>query len=155
MKQVVAVRCCGEVSRTNYCDSFSSRLLGQLVTPAQCNNCPVRRAIGEKRIVFAGPGSNLLELTSELELKPSSNCDCHARAKQMDEWGASGCKEHYEGIIGWLKESFKEVTWADTFRGYRKARKTKWFRTLAPFESILDEAIRRAEVGVASLYMGA
>lgn len=148
LKQIIRVKCCGEVLRTNYCNSFSSKLFGELVTPAQCEACPVRRRTNEPRKILIGPGSNLLQLTSDLEMKPTSTCDCVSRAKQMDEWGVDGCREHHGEIIGWLKESFKEVSWADTFRGYRKAKKTKWFRTFAPFESILDEAIRRAEVGI-------
>jgi hypothetical protein len=43
MSQVLRVRCCGEVIRTNYCKSMTSQFYGTVVTPKECNDCPVRR----------------------------------------------------------------------------------------------------------------
>lgn len=43
VKQVVKVKCCGEVTRTNYCTSVSSVLNGKVVTQTECSKCPVRR----------------------------------------------------------------------------------------------------------------
>jgi len=43
MKQVVKVKCCGEMVRTNYCKGQKSEFYGRIVTITECNDCPVRR----------------------------------------------------------------------------------------------------------------
>ena len=43
MSQVIRVRCCGEVIRTNHCKSMASQFYGTVVTPKECSVCPVRR----------------------------------------------------------------------------------------------------------------
>ena len=43
MNQVIKVKCCGEVIRTNYCRGSQSEFFGLIVTSAECNKCPVRR----------------------------------------------------------------------------------------------------------------
>lgn len=80
-----------------------------------------------------GPGTELKAMLAELGISPE-NCNCNARAAQMNRWGAA-CKEHRLEIAAWLKEAATNAVTE--------------FKVDDPIEAFLplvDEAIRRAEV---------
>ena len=70
---------------------------------------PNRPKRTRKRLDYqsVGPGTQLKKMLSWF-YKPSANCKCDARVKQMNSWGAAGCRMHTEEILGWLQESAAE-----------------------------------------------
>lgn len=90
------------------------------------------------------PGQELFKLIDELELKKPPGCKCAERARLMDGWGVELCRLYRSTIIGWLKESFHQVSWSETIAAYAKLRKADWFSHRDPYGSIVDEALRRA-----------
>lgn len=62
--------------------------------------------------------------------KPSDSCKCDARVKQMNTWGAAGCRVHWDEIIEWLQESAAD----------KSIPAPRWV-----LDILLETAIRRAE----------
>lgn len=83
-----------------------------------------------------------------LNINPSPKCDCNKRAAQMNEWGIAGCREHFQEIVGWMREGQHEWGWQDKLAAAGRAVKTglafqiNW---LDPFPSIIEQAIEAAE----------
>src|SRR5699024_4347952 len=50
-----------------------------------------------------GPGTELKKLLSRIGIRALGNCQCNARAAEMDRGGADWCRENLETIVGWLK----------------------------------------------------
>lgn len=93
--------------------------------------------------VPAPVGAELSLLLAELGIEPKSSCGCAAKAEQMDKWGIAGCEAHREVITGWLRENYHHATWLETIRAAWRGSFT--INPLVPFNSLLDEAIRRTE----------
>lgn len=88
-------------------------------------------------------GTHLTALLKELGSDPTSSCACAAHAAQMDVWGIEGCERNRDEIIRWLKVAYNHSGWIEAMR-------IGWnglfvINPLDPFNSLLDEAIKRAE----------
>ena len=68
-----------------------------------------------------GPGSELMALMASLGIKEKPNCDCRAKAVQMDRWGIDGCEAHYDEIVGWLREGAQRWGWLEKLSAAAKA----------------------------------
>lgn len=108
------------------------------------------KAAEELRIRNLGPGTQLKNLLAELGLQPSSNCQCDSRAAQMNAWGVIGCLDNRETIMGWLREEAEKASWGSLLYGAVKLALGKSHISLFdPYNSLLAEAIRRAESAAA------
>lgn len=73
-----------------------------------CARCPR----GHWRPVFcdaplppsAGPGTELKRLLSRLGIQAAGNCQCNARAAEMDRRGPDWCEQNIEEVVAWLGE---------------------------------------------------
>lgn len=68
-----------------------------------------------------GPGTELKNLLSKLNINPGPSCDCNARARQMDQWGVQGCRERLDEIVGFLKDGQERWGWAQGFKNMTTA----------------------------------
>lgn len=96
-----------------------------------------------------GPGTELKGILAGLGIQPGRQCDCNARAVQMDRWGVSGCREHREEIIGWLRTNQGRWGWREKVTAAARAVTSGLaFRLnpVDPYPGLVDEAIRRAAV---------
>ena len=95
-----------------------------------------------------GPGTELKALLAALGVEEKPNCDCNAKSLQMDLWGIAGCREHFDEIVGWMREGQGRWGWAEKMAIAAKAVatglafKVNW---ADPFPGLIEEAIRRAE----------
>lgn len=70
----------------------------------------IRNAFGShltvirKKVVAGGPGSELKKLLGWLGIKPTANCQCNARARDMDLRGPDWCESNQGEILAWLRE---------------------------------------------------
>lgn len=94
-----------------------------------------------------GPGTELTAIIHELKL--SEGCgSCSGKASQMNEWGVQGCRDNFETIVGWLRESEKKPGWKAKVKAAAiafatgLAFKVNWSD---PLPDLITEAIRRAE----------
>lgn len=95
-----------------------------------------------------GPGTELKALLASLGILTRPGCSCNAYAAAMDAWGPAESKRRREEIAGWLKAEAGKRGWLAKARAAAAAVATGLaFRldAAAPFESLVDEAIRRAE----------
>jgi hypothetical protein len=58
-----------------------------------------------------GPGTELHTMLASVGINPSAGCGCHARMRQMDEWGISGCLVNRDLIVGWLEQNAERWGW--------------------------------------------
>ena len=114
-----------------YVSMFIPPTTGRIVRP--CGSEPPAPSVG----------TELLALNSELGLEAKSSCGCAKKAAQMDAWGIVGCRAHRAEIIEWLREGYEHATWLETIRAGWRGMFT--INPLDPFNSLLDEAIRRTE----------
>lgn len=92
-----------------------------------------------------GVGTELMLLLKEIGVEASPNCPCHERARQMNAWGIAGCEENRATIIEWLKESASTLAWLDRAKIAFQAARAPWLSIAKPCDSLLGEAIRRAQ----------
>lgn len=94
-----------------------------------------------------GPGAHLKAILAGLGLKPAKDCGCDKRAAEMDAWGPAGCREHRAEIVAWLDEQRAKASWSEKLVAAAKAMTAGLpINLLDPMGSLVDEAIRRAEV---------
>lgn len=96
-----------------------------------------------------GPGTEMKGILSSLHIHPSESCDCNGKANKMDEWGVEGCREHFDEIVGWMKEGAPKWNWSDKLKAATLAVVTGLAFKLNPadpFPGIIEEAIRLAEL---------
>ncbi len=94
-----------------------------------------------------GPGTELHKLLASLNIKSSANCDCNAKAEQMDRWGVEGCITNRELIISWLREGQQRWGWSPILGAIRPALLSGLafkLNPLDPIPGLVDEAIRLA-----------
>ena len=95
-----------------------------------------------------GPGRELALLLASLGVTDLDGCGCKAHVKQMNAWGIDGCREHFDEIVGWLRDGEARFKWADKLKASALAAATglafkiNW---IDPFPGIVEEAIRRAD----------
>lgn len=93
-----------------------------------------------------GPGTALAGLLRDLGLRWAKSCQCDQRAAQMNAWGIDGCRERRAEIVVWLNESAAQATWRQVLSaGVSAAVIGLAINPLNPGESLLDEALKRAE----------
>lgn len=96
-----------------------------------------------------GPGGHLKAIIATLGINPAPSCECNAKARTMDTWGVAKCKENRNTIVGWLRDGAPKWGWIDTIKAAAAAVTTGLafkLDLLDPFGSLVDEAIRRADM---------
>jgi hypothetical protein len=63
----------------------------------------------------------------------------------MDERGTAWSREHKTEIVEHLRESAKKTGWLQKAILAGRLLREDWFSTFSPLDSIVSEAIRRAE----------
>jgi hypothetical protein len=91
-------------------------------------------------------GTKLKEILGEIGIKEEGGCGCGDRKNQMNDWDLQTCRENRNEIIGWLKKAASEKTWGKKLKAGTKLISQPWFNPIDPYGSIVDEAIRRAEL---------
>ena len=99
-----------------------------------------------------GPGTQLYDLFQALGVNPKySRCKCIQRMNQMNRWGAVGCREHFEKIVGWVDEEYKTITWTellDVTAHLLATRLVFSINPIHPLRSLVDLAITLDERSV-------
>lgn len=129
-------------TRSSYRAMWDRRVRGEAPPPPRQSEGP--QPAGQK----PGPGTHLKGIFRELGFEACPICQ--GRAAQMDNWGAAGCREHFEEIVGWLRETAGRLGWAERFALVGRATASGWLlkvNWLDPIPSLVEEAIRRAERG--------
>jgi hypothetical protein len=101
-----------------------------------------------ERTCDRGPGFELHQIFGSLGVEMQAGCSCRKRIKQMNAWGAAGCREHFQEIVDGLKKDQDKYSWGTKFRAAMGTVKTGLvFRInpLDPLPSLVEEAIRRTE----------
>jgi len=108
----------------------------------------------------SGPGSQLWRLLETLGVKHTTDCECLGRAERMNAWGVAGCRAARGEIVAWMVEGKDRYGWAGAVKAATAGvaemvsdvlhGRWPWLNPLDPFGSLVDEAIRRAEVAEAS-----
>lgn len=112
---------------------------------AKCNSPYAKPDSPRPLLSSPSVGTELTAIFTELGIKPKASCGCKAKAAAMDSWGVAGCKERRAEILTWMQEAYEGISWNEWLATGYKLMGKQWFNPLAPFGSILDEAIRRAE----------
>lgn len=105
-------------------------------------NCPLGSGL-------PAVGSELMLMVDRIRLQNVPGCRCREMARKMNGWGVDGCREHRAEIVEHLKAAYKETSWADFAAASAKAIASGLafkLNPLDPFGSLVDEAIRLAEV---------
>lgn len=95
-----------------------------------------------------GPGTELKKMLSKLGVNPSPTCDCNGKAAQMNIWGVKGCEEHFDEIVGWMREGQDRWKWTDKVKAAALAVRTGLvfkFSPTDPYPGLIREAIRLAQ----------
>lgn len=95
-----------------------------------------------------GPGTELESLIKTLGLVREGCGGCQGLRKQMNRWGADGCRGHREQILTRLRKAYKELTAGETAAAAWAALWSGLAFRLDPRDpaaGLLDEALRRWE----------
>lgn len=74
---------------------------------------------------------------------------CHKIARQMNAWGVEGCRKNMDRLVKHFRTHIKDYSWMERLKAAAMAVATglafqlDW---LNPIPSLINEAIRRAEV---------
>lgn len=93
-----------------------------------------------------GPGLELSRILSSVGINPK-NCSCTAKMTQMNKWGVGGCNEHFNEIIGWMRDGHSQWGWVEKLKaaGLAVANGLAFqINPFDPFPGLISEAIRRA-----------
>lgn len=125
--------------------------------PGTCQACPY---IGQENSADAppvilhrgkpiksvrGPGWHMTALIAEYGLGGSHGCGCAEFARQMDEWGISGCRDHRSEIVGRLEEKFGEILRANQTALMQAGAAALWNGLPLTIGGLFDEALHRTE----------
>ena len=105
-------------------------------------------AQGEVTVPTEGPGTELKSLFGELGLVGKGCGSCNDRAWLMNVWGAQGCREHRDEILGWLREQQAKLGWLETLAAGARLATVSLVHQVGPAgvaSWLVDELIRRAE----------
>lgn len=95
-----------------------------------------------------GPGTELKKILKSLGIEPNAACGCAKKQAQMDEWGVQGCRDHFEEIVGWMREGQGRWGWRDKLTAAAKAVTTGLAFEIDwtdPFVGLVKVSIERAE----------
>lgn len=96
----------------------------------------------------SGPGTELTGILHALGLRDESQCQCRERAYQMNAWGITGCREHFEEIVDWLRESYERLGWQEKLKAAMAAVGSGLALKIDPRDlarSLVELAIEMAE----------
>ena len=105
----------------------------------------------DERTIDRGPGHELHRIFDQLGVQMQATCACRARIKQMDAWGAAGCRQHLDEIVAALAKDRDKYSWGTQFKA---ALKTLTSASLLwsvlhsptdPLRGLVLEAIGRTE----------
>jgi hypothetical protein len=100
-----------------------------------------------------GPGRRLEAIFAQLQVPYGDDCQCQAYARQMDVWGAEGCRAHFDEIVARLRENAQRYSlWQQLEAAVRTVAIGLAFQLnpLDPLPGLVAEAIRRAEAAASS-----
>jgi hypothetical protein len=132
------------------CGSRSPAMKGRAKLLRKCK-APCERLTPPVVAPDSGPGTELLLLLSSLGIAEKPGCGCKAKAATMNAWGVDGCRERRDEIVDWFRENQDKFGWREKLAAATAAVASGLaFRIniLDQFGSIVDEAIRRAEVKI-------
>jgi len=102
----------------------------------------------DERTIDRGPGHELHAIFDALGVQMQANCACRARIKQMNAWGAAGCRAHLDEIVEALDQDKDKYSWGTQFKAATKAITSGLafkINPLNPLRSLVVEAIHRTE----------
>lgn len=105
-----------------------------------------------------GPGTELGKILATIGVKDKPSCDCTAKRNQMDRWGVSGCREHRDTILQWMREGSERWGYGERLRAAAAAVVTglafhiNW---ADPFPDLIDMAIATEEKRLSDLEIAA
>ncbi len=154
---------CSCEQRPDYCPILKRRMTprqhqicrGEVLTPEKCENLRQFWLSGESSppkppIPDFGPGTELEILIKILGIAPKQAAGCQSCAAlrdQMNIWGASVCKEHRDKLAAELKNRSKEYSFTEKCRAALNSFGLDFVvNPLDPFGSMVDAAIRKAEI---------
>jgi len=104
----------------------------------------------------AGVGSQIWRLLAEIGVHHDPRCDCLTWAEKLNVWGVVGCRLARHEIVDHLRTARKQYGWARSIQAAAKsaahavgdlaAGRRPWLDPFDPYGSLVDEAIRRAEI---------
>lgn len=95
-----------------------------------------------------GPGTELRAMLKELGVVEKPNCQCTAKANEMDMGGVGWCRRNRDAIVTFLKAGAESFGWGTVIgAGWRSLTSgLLWsIGVTDPMGGLVDEAIRRAE----------
>lgn len=109
------------------------------------------RAIKRLRTIIEGigVGSQLWKLLESLGVKHTTDCTCLIWAELMNSWGPAKCRESRAEIVEHMESSAKSYGWTTYIYASLKVVVLRLMFRISitdPYGSLLDEAIRRAEL---------
>ena len=103
---------------------------------------PLRR--GQPVRKTQGPGTEFETLAAEIGVTMTKNCTCAQLKNSMNRLGVAGCQRHRATLAAAVKKNYATMSWTAAIRAGWKA---VWLvNPLDPFGSLVDEAVRRAEI---------
>jgi len=106
-----------------------------------------------------GVGQEMLLITEELGIKPPKNCTCKQIARMFNRMGIENCKSHRAFLVNEVMKNYERWKWTEKFQLIAAGQKllasgiTLEIDPIHPIksvvESLIDEAIRRAEANIA------
>lgn len=110
---------------------------------------PARKKPATEPAPTSGPGTELHAMLENIGIRPSAHCPCRKMARKMDRWGVEGCRQNRQEIIDHIQQQMDARGWADKLAAASRAAVSGLAFRLNPLDipgSLVDEAIRRAEV---------
>lgn len=106
------------------------------------------RALPDVSSFGQGPGTELALLIASLNVPAPIECECKSRAIRMNAWGADGCRDNLDEIVGWLRTEariYDRRYWI--VAAYFAVRTGVAWRLYwpDPMPSLVLEAMRRAQ----------
>jgi len=100
--------------------------------------------------LLAGPGTELLAITSELGISSKPNCSCKATAAKMDAWRIDGCEQNRDWIVQQLEANAAKWSWLEKLQIAASNAVNPLALSIAfrgnIYHALLDEAIQRSRL---------
>lgn len=128
--------------------SIEEWLAGETVTGEKLDPEKTRiyRLRRNKNAATTGVGTEFELLAKEFKVKKTSLCQCAKLRSEMNSLGIDGCREQKADLLVKLNTNYATLGLIDKLVALLYGGLPPWLSLTAPVESMLDEAIRRAEV---------
>lgn len=108
------------------------------------------RIWAKAKMLGGGPGTELEKILKSIGIDPKPKCGCNEKAAQMDVWGITGCEEHFDEIVTWLRKGERKWGWKDKLRAALKMAVAHPLLAISldptdPFPGLLRAAISAAK----------